>query len=264
MPKISELPSVASPTTDDTIPLVDSGTTSKATLGSLPISTATQAALNLKTTNSAAAITGGTITGITDLAVADGGTGASTAADARANLGAAASGANNDITSLTALTAGGLPNGSVLQADLATGVAGTGPAFSAYRSTSQAITNGLITKVQCQTEEFDTANCYDNATNYRFTPNVAGYYLITGATQFNGSGLTVLVTIYKNGAEIKRGTMSGSAADSGRMATVSALVQMNGTTDYVELWCYYSGGSTLAVEPGAALTYFQGHLARAA
>lgn len=38
------------------------------------------------------AITGGAITGITDLAVADGGTGSSTAAGARTNLGAAASG----------------------------------------------------------------------------------------------------------------------------------------------------------------------------
>ena len=50
------------------------------------------------------AISAGTITGITDLAVADGGTGASTAANARTNLSAASSGANSDITSITGLT----------------------------------------------------------------------------------------------------------------------------------------------------------------
>jgi hypothetical protein len=55
-------------------------------------------------TSSSATITGGTITGITDLAVTDGGTGASTAANARTNLSAASSGANSDITSITGLT----------------------------------------------------------------------------------------------------------------------------------------------------------------
>jgi hypothetical protein len=50
------------------------------------------------------AITGGSIAGIVDLAVADGGTGSSTATGARANLAAAKSGANSDITSLTGLT----------------------------------------------------------------------------------------------------------------------------------------------------------------
>jgi len=49
-------------------------------------------------------ISGGTITGITDLAVADGGTGASTAAGARTALSAAALGANSDITALSGLT----------------------------------------------------------------------------------------------------------------------------------------------------------------
>ena len=43
-------------------------------------------------TMSGTKITGGVITGITDLAVADGGTGASTASAARTNLGAAADG----------------------------------------------------------------------------------------------------------------------------------------------------------------------------
>lgn len=59
--------------------------TARATLGLGSI--ATQAANSV-------AITGGSITGITDLAVADGGTGASDAAGARTNLGAGAVGGN--------------------------------------------------------------------------------------------------------------------------------------------------------------------------
>ena len=76
-------------------------------------------------------ITGVSITGITDLAVADGGTGASTAGGARSNLGAAASGANTDITSLGGLTT-----------DIAVADGGTGASTAAAARTNLGLVIG--------------------------------------------------------------------------------------------------------------------------
>ena len=57
------------------------------------------------------------------------------------------------------------------------------PAFEAYLSSAQIPSNEITTKVQCDTEVFDTDSCYDNSTNYRFTPTVAGKYFVY-ATHF--------------------------------------------------------------------------------
>ncbi len=58
------------------------------------------------TSASSVVITGGTITGITDLAVADGGTGASTAANARVNLGVGSNGTGNKTISVASPSGG--------------------------------------------------------------------------------------------------------------------------------------------------------------
>ena len=59
-------------------------------------------------------------------------------------------------------------------------VSGNMPAFSAYLGTSQTVTTDVATKLQLNTEVFDTASAFDSTTNYRFQPTVAGYYQLNG------------------------------------------------------------------------------------
>lgn len=159
-----------------------------------------------------------------------------------------------------------LLNGSVTQAKLGTGVAGNGPAFSAWLSSNQTVSNATFTKLQANTEEFDTASCYDNATNYRFTPNVAGYYQVNGSINITSSSNSeALCVIYKNGSAAKWGnyaTRASAAID--QSSVVSALIYMNGSTDYVELFGYISGSGTLQFIGSQTRTYFQASMVRAA
>jgi hypothetical protein len=80
-------------------------------------------------TMTAAKITGGTITGITDLAVADGGTGASTAADARTNLAVAGTAVANTFTAKQTFsnsTGGSAKFPNILEAITVSATAATG------------------------------------------------------------------------------------------------------------------------------------------
>lgn len=137
-----------------------------------------------------------------------------------------------------------------------------GPAFSAYRSSSaQSISSSTWTKLEFQTEEFDTDNCYDNATNYRFTPNVAGYYQVNGGTRADPGLSQYHISIYKNGNEFKRIGFE----ESGRGDYGSALIHLNGTTDYIELYGLHTFGSAKNIAfTGSEVSYFQACLVRSA
>jgi hypothetical protein len=134
-------------------------------------------------------------------------------------------------------------------------VSGNMPAFSAYTSTNQSVTNSTYTKATLDTEEFDTNS---NFASGRFTPTVAGYYQINGSINTGTSSITrAIAYIYKNGAGFKR----GNDITVGSAVGVSAVVYLNGSTDYVELWGYVTATTPLFYGTD---TWFNGCLIRTA
>ena len=157
---------------------------------------------------------------------------------------------------ITGLVAGGLPDATITQPEMATGVAGTGPAFSAYANTNQSMTANTTTKILFQVEEFDTNNNFASST---FTPTVAGYYQVSGRVRVGSSTTNLEIYIYKNGAPYK----TGSSVDTNSVGgLVTTLVYCNGSTDYIEVYARFSNTqNTLGTQ---SETWFNGAMIRSA
>lgn len=135
------------------------------------------------------------------------------------------------------------------------------PAFSAVPSGTQSIGVATQTKLTFATEEFDTNSNYDNTTNYRFQPTVAGYYQVNLGIQLAGGQTVLIGYIYKNGSNFKSASRDSATANQTTLTT-SALVYLNGSTDYIEAFIYTSASAT--VTNAGQWNFFQAHLARAA
>jgi hypothetical protein len=144
--------------------------------------------------------------------------------------------------------------------------ASAAPAFSAYLSSNQSVTSATLTKVTLNTEEFDT-NSNFNSTTYRFTPTVAGYYQISASIQFgSGSNTSIAgVYIYKNGVNVKNTITSyTSAILNYTIPCVTAVVFLNGSTDYIELYGYNTASTTPNFNGSSASTCMSGAMVRSA
>lgn len=241
-PQTNAATSKATPVDADAVPLIDSAASfglKKLTWAN--IKTALASVFALKGANNDITSLAGLTTA---LSIAQGGTGASTAAAARSAIGATTTGSSL----FTAASA----TAALIVLDAAR------PAFAAYQTTLQAIANATFTKVQFQTEEYDTASAFDSTTNYRFTPLVSGYYQVNARTAINAAPLGHVSFIYKNGVSYKRGS-NGTLVG----ATVSSLVFLN-TTDYIEIYVYQASGASQNTQTGIDETYFNAVLVRAA
>jgi hypothetical protein len=137
-----------------------------------------------------------------------------------------------------------------------------GPAFAAYLGSNQSITNNVFTKLQINTELFDTNTCYDATTNYRFTPTVAGYYQVNAAAKPT-TDAALFTVLYKNGSILYYGSGGFSGLDVGGVrngSVLSALVYLNGSTDYVEF--YAISGNNISIVGSSTQTYFSASMVR--
>jgi len=136
------------------------------------------------------------------------------------------------------------------------------PAFEAYLSSDQTLTNATVTKVQFDTKVFDTDNCYDNSTNYRFTPTVAGKYYVFVNLKHQSSSADGVVAgyshIYKNGSSYKRTQFNTNTHQPSALnVSVNGIIDMNGTTDYLEGFGYVNQTSgSPRFDAGSLATYF--------
>ena len=122
------------------------------------------------------------------------------------------------------------------------------PAFHAKLSSSHSLIYNTATKIQFNTEVFDTDSAYDHSSNYRFTvpSGKAGKYFIYYQLRASSTGTTWQfgrVQVYKNGS-----AFSDNAQNNGSSALHSSNF-FNGTltldlsvSDYLEI--YYTHESS--------------------
>jgi len=202
-------------------------------------------AIATKTDNASANITGGTITGITDLAVADGGTGASTASGARTNLGLVIGTDVQAYDAQLADIAGLTPtdNGVVI---------GNGTNFvvesGATLKTSLGLTIG--TDVQAYDAQLsDIAGLTPSDGNF-IVGDGTNFVAESGATARTSLGLGSIATQASSNVTITGGSVTGitdlAVADGGTGASTAANARVNLLPSYTG-----NGGKVLAVTSGA-------------
>ena len=152
------------------------------------------------------------------------------------------------------------------RANFVSGVGGdNAPFFFAKKNAQQQPSDNVLTKVQYDGEIYDPSGVYDNSSNYRFTPNVAGYYYIFAGVGVTAFGVSLMASaeleIRLNGSQITRSANNGSNNYQYWFTpTAQTIVQMNGSSDYIEI---YAKGDVTSSTPiyfyQSGYTWFGGY-----
>lgn len=128
------------------------------------------------------------------------------------------------------------------------------PVFAGVQTSTQSVANNTPVALTIDTENLDSDGGHSTVTNTsRYTATVPGTYLVLGSVAWasNATGLRT-AQIKLNGTSV-RGSQIVSASVSGAQwcGQCWAVVTMNGTTDFVEVWGNQTSGGTLATYAGS-------------
>ena len=114
----------------------------------------------------------------------------------------------------------------------------TWPSFSVHRNGVNQTGLSGVTKVEFTDEIFDTNNNFDSVTNYRFTPTVAGKYLLSACVRLGTApvdGDKIEIHIYTNGSDTQAVYRHVYTTNATQSVNITAVVTANGIGDYFEI-----------------------------
>tara|TARA_A100001388_G_scaffold134164_1_gene99380 strand:+ start:1422 stop:1961 length:540 start_codon:yes stop_codon:yes gene_type:complete len=133
--------------------------------------------------------------------------------------------------------------------------------------TDQSYTASAFAKITWENVLLDTGSYWDSS-NHRYTPQVAGWYLFGGTVRISNSTVTLVAfNIRKNGAADETALMNQfqTASDTftnGEYPMPTGLLQMNGSSDYVE--AYFQSEENCTIHDSSnRQSIFWGHLVHA-
>tara|TARA_R100001463_G_scaffold43574_1_gene90900 strand:- start:166 stop:702 length:537 start_codon:yes stop_codon:yes gene_type:complete len=128
------------------------------------------------------------------------------------------------------------------------GVSNT-PSFLATMTANQTVANNTYATVACNNEVFDSNSCYDTST-YKFTPNVAGYYFLSGSGRFDGTGgdNEYRMQIFKNADSVSQVMTEWLSQEV--QSIVSGVHYANGSSDYFQFKVRQSSGGNATFNGG--------------
>jgi hypothetical protein len=132
------------------------------------------------------------------------------------------------------------------------------PSFSAWQNAQTTLAANALTKIKFDTKNFDVGTYYDAATNYRYLPLVSGVYQVNAKVVMNlpTASTRYIISLEKNGSEFNRGTdvtLPSTTAPTALCLQLNCFVQLNGSTDYIELFVYnLHASNTYTIDNGSS------------